>query len=124
MPIITNVKAMKVEAGKVRGERVVGTHREVYEAPLPAIITVRDGLNVPRYPSVPGRMQARKKPVDIKAAGGSAPKLEKLKLTVVPSKATGAEILGNGPDAVPALVKSEAPVIKRIVESAKTIPNA
>jgi electron transfer flavoprotein beta subunit len=105
MPIITNVKAMKVEAGKVRGERVVGTHREVYEAPLPAIITVRDGLNVPRYPSVPGRMQARKKPVDIKAAGGSAPKLEKLKLTVVPSKATGAEILGNGPDAVPALVE-------------------
>ncbi|MFM8620602.1 MAG: electron transfer flavoprotein subunit beta/FixA family protein [Candidatus Nanopelagicaceae bacterium] len=105
MPIITNVKAMKVEGGKVRGERVVGTQREVYEAPLPAIVTVRDGLNVPRYPSVPGRMQARKKPVDIKSAGGAAPKLEKLKLTVVPSKATGAEILGNGPDAVPALVE-------------------
>ena len=50
-------------------------------------------------------MQARKKPVDIKSAGGAAPKLEKLKLTVVPSKATGAEILGNGPDAVPALVE-------------------
>jgi electron transfer flavoprotein beta subunit len=49
-------------------------------------------------------MQARKKPVDIKAAGGSAPKLEKLKISVVPSKSTGAEILGNGADAVPALV--------------------
>ncbi len=105
LPIITNVKAMRIENGMVRAERVVGQQREIYEAQLPAIVTVRDGLNVPRYPSVPGRMQARKKTVDIKSVGGYAPKLEKLKLNVVPSKESGAEILGSGPDAVPALVE-------------------
>ena len=66
-------------------------------------MTVRDGLNIPRYPSVPGRMQARKKPVDMKKADPRVPKLEKLNLTIAPSKSTGA-------DAVPALVE----VLKKI----------
>ncbi len=104
-PIVTNVKAMKIENGIASCERVVATGREHYEAPLPAIVTVRDGLNIPRYPSVPGRMQARKKPVDMKKADPRVPKLEKLNLTIAPSKSTGAEILGNGADAVPALVE-------------------
>ncbi len=110
LPIITNVKAMKVENEKVSCERVVPTGRELYEAPLPAIITVRDGLNIPRYPSVPGRMQARKKSVEFKRAEPRVPKLEKLKLSVVPSKSTGAQILGKGVEAVPALVD----VLKKI----------
>jgi len=104
------VKAMKIENGIASCERVVATGREHYEAPLPAIVTVRDGLNIPRYPSVPGRMQARKKPVDMKKASPSVPKLEKLNLTIAPSKSTGAEILGNGADAVPALLE----VLKKI----------
>ncbi len=109
-PIITNVKAMKIENGIVSCDRLVSAGREHYEAPLPAIITVRDGLNIPRYPSVPGRMQARKKPIDMKKAQAHVPKLEKLYLTVAPSKSTGAEILGKGVEAVPALVE----VLKKI----------
>lgn len=104
-PIITNVKSMRVENGVVNCERVVSDGREHYEAPLPAIITVRDGLNIPRYPSVPGRMQARKKTVEVKQAEPRLPKLEKVKLSLAPSKDKGAEILGKGTDAVPALVE-------------------
>ena len=103
-PIVTNVKSMKIENGIASCERVVSTGREHYEAPLPAIITVRDGLNIPRYPSVPGRMQARKKIVDMKKAEPRVPKLEKVTLALAPSKDKGAEILGKGADAVPALV--------------------
>ncbi len=109
-PIITNVKAMKVENGKVSCERVVAAGRELYQAPLPAIITVRDGLNIPRYPSVPGRMQARKKSVEFKRVEPRVPKLEKLNLSVAPSKSTGAQILGKGVEAVPALID----VLKKI----------
>lgn len=109
-PIVTNVKAMRIENERVSCERVVPGGREYYEAPLPAIITVRDGLNIPRYPSVPGRMQARKKPIDIKKAQARIPKLVKLNLTVAPSKSTGAQILGTGIEAVPALVA----VLKKI----------
>jgi len=109
-PIITNVKSMKIENGVALCDRVVATGREHYEVALPAIVTVRDGLNIPRYPSVPGRMQARKKPVDMKKAEARVPKLEKVNLALAPSKAKGAEILGNGVDAVPALVE----ILKKI----------
>jgi electron transfer flavoprotein beta subunit len=104
-PIVTNVKAMKIADGIAHCERAVGTVRELYECPLPAVITVRDGLNIPRYPSVPGRIQARKKPIEIKKPEPHVPRLEKLLLTVAPSNTSGAEVLGNGVEAVPALVE-------------------
>lgn len=104
-PIVTNVKSMRIENGIAHCERVVGTTRELYEVPLPAVITVRDGLNIPRYPSVPGRIQARKKPIDHKKPTPRVPKLEKVSLSVAPSNTAGAQILGNGPEAVPALVE-------------------
>jgi len=103
-PIVTNVKAMTIADGIAHCERAVGTVRELYETRLPAVITVRDGLNIPRYPSVPGRIQARKKPIDMKKPQPQVPKLEKLLLTVVPSNTSGAKVLGNGVEAVPALV--------------------
>ena len=104
-PIVTNVKSMRIENGVAHCERVFGTTRELYEVQLPAVITVRDGLNIPRYPSVPGRIQARKKPINHKKATPRIPKLEKVSLSVAPSNSAGAEILGKGVDAVPALVE-------------------
>jgi len=104
-PIVTNVKGMKIADGVAHCERAVGTVRELYECPLPAIITVRDGLNIPRYPSVPGRIQARKKPIEMKKPEPHVPRLEKLLLTVAPSNTSGAQVLGNGVGAVPALVE-------------------
>jgi electron transfer flavoprotein beta subunit len=59
---------------------------------------------------VPGRIQSRKKPLDIKEAEPRVPKLEKLQLTVAPSNSKGAEILGEGEAAVPALIE----VLKKI----------
>jgi electron transfer flavoprotein beta subunit len=97
-PIVTNVK------GIARCERSVGSIREVYEVPLPAVITVKDGVNIPRYPSVPGRIKARKKPIDKVTPTTPIAKLEKTGLSVPPAKSTGAKILGHGPEAAIALV--------------------
>jgi electron transfer flavoprotein beta subunit len=105
LPIITNVKSMKIENGIVTAERTVDGGREHYKTSLPAIVTVRDGLNIPRYPSVPGRIQARKKVIDIRKVEPKTPKLEKLFLTIAPSKGKGAQILGTGPESVSALVE-------------------
>ena len=55
-------------------------------------------------------MQARKKPVDMKKAEARVPKLEKVNLALAPSKSKGAEVLGKGIEAVPALVE----VLKKI----------
>ena len=103
-PVITNVKGLKVENGVIRCERQVGSIREVYEVPLPAVITVKDGVNIPRYPSVPGRIKARKKPVDKFIPTTPIAKLEKTGLSVPPNKSTGAKVLGHGPEAAIALV--------------------
>ena len=40
-----------------------GDGRDVYDVPLPAVVTVKEGLNLPRYPSVPGRLRAKSKPL-------------------------------------------------------------
>ncbi len=37
---------------------------ETYEIPLPAVVSVKEGLNLPRYPSIPGRLRARRKEVE------------------------------------------------------------
>ena len=104
-PVVTNVKGLTITDGVARCERAVGSAREVYEVPLPAVISVKDGVNIPRYPSVPGRIKARKKPVDVVAGERPDPKLEKVRLDLVEEETRSAEVLGTGPEAVPALVE-------------------
>jgi len=65
------------------------------------VVTVKEGLNLPRHPSLRGTMTARKKPIErIRRSGGDVG-LELLRLAVPPSNQTGAEILGSGKNAVP-----------------------
>ncbi len=103
-PVVTNVKGLTISDGVARCERAVGSHREVYEVALPAVITVKDGINIPRYPSVPGRIKARKKPIDTVAGEHPAPRLEKVRLELPEVEERSATVLGTGADAVPALV--------------------
>jgi electron transfer flavoprotein beta subunit len=101
---VTSVKGLKIDGGIATCERAVGSTREVYTVPLPAVITVKDGLNIPRYASVPGRMKARKKPVDIKQVAIAEPRITTKKLTVPEREAKGATSLGSGAEAADALV--------------------
>jgi len=58
--------AVKVEINgtTVRVERDIEGDLEVVETSLPVLITAQQGLNEPRYPSLPGIMKAKKKPLD------------------------------------------------------------
>jgi len=101
---VTGVKGLTVEGGAVRAEQEVGGGRDVYELPLPAVVTVLEGLNLPRYPSVPGRMRAGRKPLERSAPARPASRLERSRLVVPAGEAKQAEVLGHGPDAAPAVV--------------------
>ena len=79
--------------------------RDVYDVPLPAVVTVKEGLNLPRYPSVPAKLRANRKPVDARPVERPTSKLEKLRLVVPEGQGKQAEILGHGPDAAPAVVE-------------------
>jgi len=78
--------------------------REVYRVPLPAVVTVKDGLNIPRYPSVPGRIKARKKPIDEVTGDLDAPHIQLMGLTAPIRESKGAQDLGAGDEAADALV--------------------
>jgi electron transfer flavoprotein beta subunit len=105
LPIVTGVKAITLSEGRARLEQEVATGMDVYDVPLPAIATVKEGLNLPRYPSVPAKLRANRKPVDAKPVERPASKLEKLRLVVPEGQGKQAEILGHGPDAATAVVE-------------------
>lgn len=104
-PVVTGIKKMTVADGRVVAERPTKSGREEYDVPLPAVVTVLDGLNVPRYPSVPGRIRAKKKPIDTRNPDRPEPRLEKVRLTVPQTETKQAQVLGNGPEAAPAVVE-------------------
>jgi len=103
-PVLTGLKGLAVANGTLRGERAVAGGRDVYEVPLPAVAAVLEGLNLPRYPSVPGRLRARSKPVVTSEPTRPAERLELRRLIVPPSAAKQATRLGEGAAAAPAAV--------------------
>lgn len=109
-PVATGLKGVAVESGSVRCEQEVAGGRDVYLLPLPAVVTVLEGLNLPRYPSVPAKLRAQRKPLDASSPVRPDPKLEMLRLVVPESQGKEAEILGRGPEAAPAVVE----VLQRI----------
>ena len=105
LPVVTGLKLIEVGEGRVRCERDIGGARDVYEAPLPAVLTVLEGLNLPRYPSVPGRLRAKQKPLAVIEPVRPGQKLEKLQLVVPEGHGKHAEVLGEGAAAAPRVVE-------------------
>ncbi len=103
-PLVTGLKRVALEGSSVRCEQEVEGGRDVYVVPLPAVLTVKEGLNLPRYPSVPGRMRAGRKPVTTSTPARPPSRLELGRLVVPPGHGKRAEVLGNGPAAAPAVV--------------------
>ena len=60
LPCVTGLKGIAVEDGRLRCEQEVPGGRDVYRVPLAAVVTVLEGLNLPRYPSVPAELRAKR----------------------------------------------------------------
>ena len=63
LPQVTFAGSLTLDGGTVRIEREGDTSTEVVESTLPALVSVTDQINEPRYPSFKGIMAAKKKPV-------------------------------------------------------------
>ncbi len=104
-PCVTGLKKVTLDGAMVRCEQEVEGGRDVYLVPRPAVLTVKEGLNLPRYPSVPGRMRARTKPVAVTTPTRPASRLELVRLAVPAGQGRRAESLGSGAAGAPAVVE-------------------
>jgi electron transfer flavoprotein beta subunit len=104
-PVATGLKGVTVDGSSARCEQEVAGGRDVFELSLPAVVTVKEGLNFPRFPSVPGRLRAQRKPLAASTPARPGSRLEKLRLVVPEGEGKQAEVLGHGSDAAPRVVE-------------------
>jgi electron transfer flavoprotein beta subunit len=125
-PIINGIKEIWFSDSRrevLARREAPGSGWETYDLPLPAVLGVKEGLNLPRYPSVPGRLRAKKKEVERVPLGASPsgalglgagedaagvesaiPGPTKRRLRLPAEERTQAEVIGTGPEAAPAVV--------------------
>ena len=105
-PVVSGAKGLEVRDETVSARREApGGGWEVYEIPRPAVVTVKEGINLPRYPSVPGRLRARKKEIEQIALDPAAAAPTRIRLRVPVEQESAVEILGEGPEAAPRVVE-------------------
>jgi electron transfer flavoprotein beta subunit len=103
-PMITGAKGMQVTDDGVRVQREIDGVQEVYALPLPAMVGVKEGINLPRYPTMKGRLASRKAVVVSLPVAADAGGPTMVRLMPPPEQASHLVVLGEGPAAAPAVV--------------------
>lgn len=104
LPCVTAVSKLDIADGRGTAQRVLEGAVETVTFPLPAVLTIDEGLGRPRIPSLKGIMGAKKKPLDERPAQLGAVRLAVTSLAPPPERPAG-RIVGEGADAVPELVR-------------------
>jgi electron transfer flavoprotein beta subunit len=104
-------ETVDADAKSVKVGRQVEGGLEIFELPLPAVLSAQKGMNEPRYPTLKGIMGAKKKEIkDLKAAdvgvASVTPELTITKLEALPARPPGRVIAGETKDAVKELVRA------------------
>jgi electron transfer flavoprotein beta subunit len=99
LPCVTGIKALEVRDGTAMVRRQTEAGWETAELPLPAVLTVKEGINLPRYPSLPGRLRAKKKEIERIKPQWQDGGLEKIRLKLPVQVEHSVEVLGKNGDA-------------------------
>jgi electron transfer flavoprotein beta subunit len=121
IPHIGTIVKLEIDGDTVKVERDVEGDLEKIESKLPILLTTQQGLNEPRYPSLPGIMKAKKKPMDRLGASdlgldpsAIAAKTEKVEVFLPPARQAGRRIEGEPGEQAKKLVeilRNEAKVV-------------
>jgi electron transfer flavoprotein beta subunit len=103
-PVVNGIKGVDLADGVASARREVDGGFEVYELPMPAVLGVKEGINLPRYPTMKGRLASKKAEVaederSVEVGGQVRVRLHRPVETV-----SETVILGTGPEAAPAVV--------------------
>lgn len=103
-PVVNGVRTVSVADGvaTAQGDGIDGV--ETFAVPLPAVVTVLEGGVEPRYPSLKGRMKAKKTVVETLEPRHEPQGSGRVRLLLPPAQPSTVEVLGAGPDAAGAVV--------------------
>jgi len=103
-PVVNGAAVVRLEDGQVVAEVAGPDGHETYRVPLPAVVTVLEGGVEPRYPTVPGRMKAKKVEIEQRTPTAEPTGPKRVRLLLPPPQPSQVEVLGKGADAAPAVV--------------------
>lgn len=104
LPCASAISHLEIAEGRGTARRELEGVAEVVEFPLPAVLTIDEGIARPRLPSLKGIMAAKKKTIDVRPAQLGEARLTVESMALPPERAAG-RIVGEGADAVPELVR-------------------
>jgi electron transfer flavoprotein beta subunit len=104
LPCVSAISSLEIADGKGKAKRELEGAQEMVEFSLPAVLTVDEGLNTARYPSLKGIMAAKKKPLEVRPVELTNAQVKVRKLELPPERSAG-RIVGEGVAAVPELVR-------------------
>ena len=104
LPCVTGIKSLEVKDGVATAIRESGNVREVFEVPLPAVFTIKEGINAPRYPTMPGRLKAKRATIPHYQVQWQEESLKKVRLKTVDDSGKTVQILGDGASASGAVI--------------------
>ena len=105
LPCVTGIKALEIRDGKAAVRRQTESGWETCEVTVPAVLTVKEGINLPRYPSLPGRLKAKKKEIERSRPQWVDGGLDKVRLSLPVQAAHTVEMLGQNGDVGPQVVE-------------------
>ena len=103
-PCVTGVKHLEIKDTTLRAKREFRGGDELFELALPSVVSLKEGINLPRYPSLPGRMRAKRAVIEQTTPQWHEDPVRKHALRDPVVERRRAEILGEGVEAVPALL--------------------
>jgi electron transfer flavoprotein beta subunit len=103
-PVVNGVATVTLDDGTVVASGDGPEGHETYRVPLPAVVTVLEGGVDPRYPTIPGRMKAKKVPIERRSPVAEPTGPKRVRLLLPPPQPSDVQILGEGPEAAPAVV--------------------
>jgi electron transfer flavoprotein beta subunit len=103
-PVVNGISTLVVEGDEVVASGEGPDGRETYRVALPAVVTVLEGGVEPRYPGVPGRLKAKKIPIEEREPSSEPTGPKRVRLLLPPAQPSDVQILGTGAEAAPAVV--------------------
>lgn len=104
-PVLMGISNVDVSGDTVTARGTGPDGVEIYEVPLPAVVAVSEGGVSPRYPSIVGRMKAKKTPIESIAVELDPAGTHRVRLTTPPDSPSSVEVLGKGPESAAAVVE-------------------